>query len=108
MRPRTQRRRHDPKTQRQLIARGGALAALAQHPSWGELEAEVGRKEERLRKVLLAQVLGNAPVSQRNIDYVRGFIGGMNWLIAQPSSAENTLEAYLREQGVEMEGVAEE
>ena len=33
-----------------LNRRASALAALAKHPSWPELEAEIGRKIERLRK----------------------------------------------------------
>jgi hypothetical protein len=94
MRQRTEQER------RALVLRGGALAALSQHPSWPELEDEVKRKEERLRKHILSRFLSTEAVDQRQVDYLRGFINGMNWLVAVPTSAEDTLERYLKQQGI--------
>lgn len=93
--------------QRQLVTRGGALSALSQHPSWAELEAEVGRKRARLERHVLAQALSAGGFSQREADYLRGFISGIEWLVAVPTRAESTLERYLKEQGIALESEAQ-
>ena len=91
--------------QRLLRQRQATLTALSKHPSWPELEAEVGRKLARLEKHILARTLGNpTEFSQREIDYLRGFVNGMKWLVAVPVSAESSLERYLQRQGVKLEG----
>ena len=100
------RRRLSPEAQQTLIRRQAALTALTQHPSWPELEAEVGRKAERLEKHVLAVTLGSRrPIPIEEIEYLRGFIQGMRWLVAVPNRAETTLEQYLRAQGIQLEGV---
>jgi hypothetical protein len=104
MRPR--RRVLSPEAQRELVTRGGSLAALSQHPSWPDLEDEINKKIERLRKRALATSLSQAPVNQRELDYVRGFIDGMTYLVAVPNLAESRLEHYLKERGAEMEGAS--
>lgn len=98
MRPR--RRPPDPEAERRRAAINAELVALTAHPSWPELEAEVGRRREEIERQLLHQVTGNpAPVNQREIDFKRGVLYGMTWLITRPRNAELTLERYLREQG---------
>jgi hypothetical protein len=101
-------RRHlSPEDQRALITRGGSLATLSQHPSWPDLEDEVRRKEERLQKHILAKCMSPvAPINQREVDYIRGFINGMNWLVMVPTNAESRLETYLKEHGVNLEGAS--
>lgn len=95
---------------RELLTRSSSLNALSQHPSWPDIEAEVLRKRERLEREMLVRALGSragrhaAPVDQREIDYLRGFIGGMEWLVAVPTSAQTTLENYLKQQGFALEG----
>jgi len=86
-------------TKRVLAQRQAAFTALAQHPSWPEFEQEVGRKIGRLEKVVLARVLNSqSEFSQREIDYLRGFVNGMRWLVAVPAGAESRLENYLQAQ----------
>jgi hypothetical protein len=82
-----------------LAQRQAAFTSLAKHPSWSEFEQEVGRKVTRLEKVILARVLSsNVEFTQREIDYMRGFVNGMKWLIAVPNGAEARLETYLQQQ----------
>ena len=98
------RRKLDPETQRVLISRQAALTALTQHPSWPELEAEVGRKRQRIEKLVLAKALGSKEaVDPVEIAYLRGFVHGMDWFARVPPSAEATLERFLRDQGVAVE-----
>jgi hypothetical protein len=90
---------------RVLAQRQATLTALSKHASWAELEAEVDRKEQRLQKLVLAKVLGGSgEFNQREIDYLRGFVQGMKWLVAVPVTAESSLERFLQAQGVKLEG----
>jgi len=101
------RRRVDPETQRILTSRAANLTALTKHPSWGELQAEVERKRGRIEKVILAKALGaKAPVDPAELQYLKGFVHGMDWFAKVPVSAERTLEEFLKEQGVTVEGDA--
>jgi hypothetical protein len=84
-----------------LNRRSSALAAIAKHPSWPELEAEVERKVERLRKVATAIALNEQGADQRKLDAIRGTIAALNWLVGVPKNAESTLERFLRDQGLE-------
>jgi hypothetical protein len=90
----------DPEQERLLIARQAALTALTSHPSWVELEAETDRRLAQIEKMILARALGGAqsapPFDQRQVDYLRGFANGMRWIRAVPSSAEATLENFLK------------
>jgi len=95
------RRRLSDDDQRRLISRGGALAALSQHPSWPDLVEEIQAKRQRLERVQLTKALSKAPVDQRELDFVRGFIAGMEYLVEVPSNAEARLESFLKEHGVE-------
>lgn len=100
-------RRLTDEDRRLLVQRQANLTALTKHPSWPELEAEVERKQTRLEKHILARTLGStAAFEQREIDYLRGFVNGMKWLVAVPVSAENSLERYLERQGLKLEGDA--
>jgi hypothetical protein len=102
-------RRLSEDDQRILRQRQANLTALSKHASWPELEAEVERqivKIERQTVIALGLRLGRygKEVNQREIDYLRGFISGIKWLIAVPTAAENSLEQYLQRQGVNLEG----
>ena len=104
MRP---RRRLSEVEQRNLITRQGSLSALAQHPSWPDLRDEIDRKQARIERVLVANALGAKPLDQRQVDYLRGFIHGMRWFAAVPEQAEGALEAYLKKQGISVEGASQ-
>jgi hypothetical protein len=95
-----QRSRLGMQQERDHVLRDGALASLAQHPSWPEFVEEIKEKEAFLRQQALAKFLSVAPVSQREVDYLRGFINGMKWVTTVPKTSENTLERYLKRQGV--------
>jgi hypothetical protein len=101
---RARRKPPNEEQQRRLITRGGALAALAQHPSWPDMQEEVKLKEEKLRSLVLTMALSpNKPIDQRQADFVRGFIAGINWFVAVPDGAASRLETYLREHGIAAE-----
>jgi hypothetical protein len=89
--------------QNELNRRAGALSALAKNPNWAELEAEVERKIERLRKTAAAVALSPQGADQRQIDTIRGTIAALVWFVGVPRNATATLERYLREQGIEVE-----
>jgi|SRR5262252_5832982 len=84
-----------------LVTRGGALAALSQHPSWPDFVEELKAKEERLKRVIVVKVMSKLPVDQREIDFMRGFIAGMQYIATVPENAEARLESYLKEHGVD-------
>lgn len=87
-------------TRRTLMTRQSALTALSKHPSWPEFVAEVGRKQKRIERILVANALSSQHISEQRIDYLRGFIHGMRWLSSVPTTAEHSLERFLRTQGV--------
>jgi len=103
------RRRLSTEAREKLARTQASLTALAQHPSWPDFEDEIERKSMRIEKHVLAVTLGsNKPINPEEISYWRGFIQGMRWLGAVPTGAENRLEVYLRQQGVQLEGVVDE
>jgi hypothetical protein len=86
-----------------LNQRAATLAGLAKNPAWAEMEAEVDRKIERLRKTAAALALHPDGADQRKIDTIRGTIAALNWFVGVPKTATATLERFLREQGIEVE-----
>jgi hypothetical protein len=103
MRQRLRRSSLTEAEKRDQTVRDGNLQALAKHPAWPDLEQSVGLKRLKLEQVLLAHTLGKGPVNQRFVDYNRGLIDGMQWLVSVPTTAENRLERYLKEHAVEGE-----
>lgn len=89
--------------QNELNRRAAALSGLARNPAWAEMEAEVERKIERLRKTVAAVALDPEGADQRKIDTIRGTIAALAWFVGVPRNATATLERYLREQGIEVE-----
>lgn len=99
------RKRLNDEQQRHLMARGSSLAAISQHPSWPDFLEEIEAKATRLEKRTLSLCMGVAPVNQRDIDYTRGFINGMQYIALLSENAEARLEDYLKKQaGMELEG----
>jgi len=96
-------RRHTQEQRERIVERGGALAALTQHPSWGNFEDEFRLKVEQLRARATTVALSPQGADQRELDVIRGSILTLRWIMAVPSNAEARLEQYLREQKA-MEG----
>jgi len=96
-------RRHTEAQRERIVDRGGALAALTQHPSWTDFEQEFRLKIEQLRARATTLALNPMGADQRELDVIRGSILTLRWIMAVPSSAEARLEQYLREQKA-MEG----
>jgi len=92
--------------QRDQLVRDGNLQAISKHPAWPDLEQTVALKRATLERTLLAHVLRQEPVNQRQVDYLRGFIEGMQWLLTVPTTSESRLERYMKERGVTVEGEA--
>jgi hypothetical protein len=94
-------RRRDPEAERVLAQRQANLTALTQHPSWPELQAEVGRKRARIEKTVTVKVFGGRePVDPIEMAFWRGFVEGMEWFAGVPEVAEARFERYLRDRGV--------
>jgi hypothetical protein len=91
---------------RQLLLTSSALAAISKHPSWPDLVDEINAKQERIRAHVLTTTMSPAPVTQRVVDYWRGFNDGMQYLLKIPTGAEHRLEDYLKRNSVELEGAA--
>jgi len=90
------------------MTRAADLTALTKHSSWPELQAEVERKRARIEKLILTKALGNKEaVDPGELQYLKGFVHGMDWFFQVPVQAEGTLERFLREQGVRVEGEVE-
>jgi len=79
------------------------MSSILNTQGWIELEAEAGRKIERLRKVASALALNPDGADQRKLDVIRGTMAGIGWFVGVPRNAQATLEKYLREQGIEIE-----
>lgn len=85
-----------------LSRRAGTLAAFTKHPSWPEFELVIQAKIEKLRKTAATLALQDQGADQRKLDQIRGTIAALRWFIGVPANAQSTLEAFLREQGLEV------
>jgi hypothetical protein len=95
MRP---RKKPTPEQLERIVTRGAALAAISQHPSWPDFEAEFAQKIEQLRARAMAIALDPNGANQRELDTIRGSLMTLRWIMAVPSNAEARLESYLKEQ----------
>jgi hypothetical protein len=86
---------------RDLIVRQGELTALADHPSWPVLEAVVAEEKKRTEKTLLAVTLyKEGTINEADIHAARGYLRGLEYVLAVPRGAKTKLERELREGGV--------
>jgi len=85
-----------------LMQRADRLSSLQGHIGWRELEAEVARKIERLKKEASILALDPEGADQRKLDTIRGTIAALRWFVGVPKHANGTLERFLREQGIEV------
>jgi len=89
--------------QAELNRRADRMSSILRTPGWIELEAETGRKIEKLKRVAAALALDPNGADQRKLDTIRGTIAALNWFVGVPKNAQATLEKFLREQGIEVE-----
>jgi len=86
-----------------LRRRQGELSGLTRNPAWKTLVEESERKIRKLEKTAAALALAPKGADQRKLDEIRGFILAVRWLVGTPVSAENSLIAFLKRQGIEIE-----
>jgi hypothetical protein len=79
-------------TRRVLQHRAELFTQLAKTDAWQEMERELDRKAERLRKYQLALFAGTDPVDQRQIDHDRGFLTGLSYIKLVVAGAERALQ----------------
>lgn len=65
------------------------FVALAATPAWVALERHVKTVTERLVSNIAGAILeSNAPIDQRELDRLRGYVDGMRAIVAFPKSVE--------------------
>jgi hypothetical protein len=101
--PRLRRAPMGDEQRRQLLTRQADLTALTQHPSWPTLIAVVGEKRERMERIALQKTLGLGDPNRDELMTMRGFLAGMQYLLAICAGAERRLEEALAEHGVREE-----
>jgi hypothetical protein len=83
-----------------LRQRQAKLVALTNHPAWEELVAvvdeEQAKKHESFRFAAFSGKATAPALSQREVDYWRGFLDGTRWVVRLPVTAEQKLERELR------------
>lgn len=65
---------------------------LKQHPAWRRLHEHVEADEDRFFGTLSRRLMAGEDVSQREIDFHRGWYRACKWLLAHPEQAMDNLE----------------
>jgi hypothetical protein len=91
------RRALNEQERRDLIVRQGELSSLAKHTAWPVLKAVVEGREESFRREASAALISTGMDQERQA-FIRGFLKGMQYVLAVPDGAEPQLEALLRRQ----------
>ncbi|HZX41455.1 MAG TPA: hypothetical protein VFE93_06410 [Myxococcaceae bacterium] len=94
--------------QAELNRRADLLSSLLRHPGWQQMEAEIDRKVERLKRTATNVALAQGGADQSKLDTIRGTIAALMWMKGVPRHAENTLLRFLQEQGFEEDEIPEE
>jgi hypothetical protein len=92
-----------PRTQAELNRRADLLSSLLRAPGWQFMEEEIDRKVERLKRTAMNIALHQDGADQGKLDTIRGTIAALHWMKGVPRHAENTLQRFLQEQGIEEE-----
>jgi hypothetical protein len=80
---------------RALREQAAVLTSLKKHAAWPLLnEIFEGKKKTHLAMVA-AQLMGEDPINQRQLDWIRGYWQGCSWLLANPDMADPTLKRSL-------------
>jgi hypothetical protein len=88
----------------ELRRRQGEVSSIYKNPYWGTFVEEGEKKIVKLEKLALNIALSPNGAEQRKLDEIRGFIAAVRWILGTPPSAENSLNAFLRRQGIETDG----
>lgn len=70
------------------------ISTLKSHRGWVALSNQVGDKESRVLKGLQVKLLSGIGFSQSEVDYTRGIIAGLRWVMTAPDVAQ---KRYKRE-----------
>lgn len=89
------RARRDPGVQR-LVDNLKLFDGLREHAGWRRLYERVNEERQTFMASLAKRLMRGEIVSQREIDYTRGFHEGAAWIISQPEEADKHLEAAAR------------
>ena len=79
-----------------LAARAQQFKALKQSPAWQELRKALTEERERRARILVTELLAGNQFDQSDIDYLRGFIDGGEFVLENPEKVETRLESALR------------
>ena len=102
MRPR-RTRLTEPET-RDLRVRHGNLNALTEHHSWAVLLEEIGKREAKIERSIVRQVLHSKEgLGLEDQAYLKGYVEGLRAFAIAPDQAEARLERFLRLHGVTIE-----
>ena len=85
----------DPRV-RQTIHDAHLFDALREHDGWKRLAELVRADRERFLLRLAKRLMAGEEVSQREIDFQRGFAQGAEWVVGHPEQAEASLERAAR------------
>lgn len=69
------------------------LAHLSQHPSWKALKEAADEKRDLFLRQLTREIVGMAggTVPAEELQYIRGYLAGMKFLLESPDKAAKTL-----------------
>jgi hypothetical protein len=85
----------DPKVAR-ILEDVQRFAALREDPAWRRLNEKVKADEEHFLVSLAQRQMAGEDVSQREIDFHRGWYRACRWLLGHPEQALDNLERAVR------------
>ena len=95
----------DSKAREVIRQRAARIAALMQHPSGEEWVAEARRKIALMETRAAKEALRHEGASQRELDYIRGWIAALRWTYKMPEAAEDQLTRFIEEEARDAERV---
>ena len=70
---------------------------LKQHPGWRRLYEHIEAEEEGFARGLAKRLMAGENVSQREVDFHRGFFRACKWVVGHPEQAMGSLERAARQ-----------
>lgn len=87
--------KQDPRVQR-IVQDAHLFDGLREHAGWRRLLELVQGDKSRFLGNIARRLMSGQEVSQREIDFHRGFYAGAQWIIERPEEAEANLEKAAR------------